>query len=116
MTVNDAVQGWYYGVGQDSFEAEFNAAGAPTGAGTHGDRIIWRPSKDVGCSQTKCNPYKQDPTNPGLRIVCHFGDDTATNQGAVPGDTQNIIQNLGDPLGHTNMQSGTVPPGTKPTG
>ena len=109
---------WYYGTGDDSFGAEFSADGTPTGQNTHGSRVIWRASTQVGCSVSKCPGSSNDDSN---FIMCHFGNGVSWNQVSKPGtcnpDKQDTTVNLGKPLGHTPPNGGTdqntFPIGTK---
>ena len=117
----DAMETWYYGVGTDSFEAEFNPDGTTTGNDTHGSRVIWRASTQMGCAVSNC---PGNDNNDSFSVMCHFGNGVSWNQVSKPGTCNptetDVKVNLGKPLGHTSPLSnsafsqGYTIPGTCP--
>ena len=98
----DAMETWYYGVGTDSFEAEFNPDGTTTGNDTHGSRVIWRASTQMGCAVSNC---PGNDNSDSFSVMCNFGNGVSWNQVSKPGTCNptetDVKVNLGKPLGHT---------------
>ena len=76
----DAMETWYYGTGDDSFSAEFNPDGSTTGNDTHGSRVLWRASMQMGCAVFHCPGNDKSGS---FSVMCHFGNGVSWNQVSI---------------------------------